>query len=169
MLVIDYSETGSTWDDVRPGGFQRIAGMLAAVGPTRWLVVDCHAGRRCSNATVDPATGARHTLPGPSAEPPPGAAPGVIAPDGSAAAIAAASGDRVTLQLLNLVSGSDQQIPVSLDAESAADQMLAWSPDSRWLFVVTGQGKLAVVDARTGHVEGLGVSLPSLSLIAVRN
>ena len=44
---------------------------------------------------------------------------GVIAPDGSAAAIAAASGDRVTLHLLNLVSGSDQQIPVSLDAKSA--------------------------------------------------
>jgi hypothetical protein len=41
------------------------------------------------------------------------------------------------------------------------------------LFVVTGpgngQGKLAVVDARTGHVESLGVSLPSLSLIAIRN
>jgi hypothetical protein len=26
-----------------------------------------------------------------------------------------------------------------------------------------------VVDARTGHVEGLGVSLPRLSLIAVRS
>ena len=118
---------------------------------------------------MDPATGAQHTLPGPSAEPLPAAATGVIAPDGSAAAIATASGDRVTLHLLNLVSGSDQQIPVSLDAESATDQMLAWSPDSRWLFVVTAQGKLAVVDARTGHVESLGVSLPSLSLIAVRN
>ena len=34
---------------------------------------------------------------------------------------------------------------------------------------MTAQGKLAVVDARTGHVEGLGVSLPSLSLIAVRS
>jgi hypothetical protein len=168
VLVINYSETGVTYDDVRLGGFQRIAAAPAAVGPTRWLVVDCHAGRRCSNVVVDPATGARRVLPGSSAEPS-WAAPGVIAPDGSAAAIAAASGDRVTLHLLNLVSGSDQQIPVSLDAESAADQRLAWSPDSRWLFVVTAQGKLAVVDARTGHVEGLGVSLPRLSLIAVRN
>jgi hypothetical protein len=34
---------------------------------------------------------------------------------------------------------------------------------------VTAQGKLAVVDARTGHVESLGVSLPRLSLIAVRS
>ncbi|HEX9041884.1 MAG TPA: hypothetical protein VF838_12790 [Trebonia sp.] len=167
VVVIEYFETGTTWDDVRPGGFQPIAGPLAAVGPTRWLIVDCPTDHSCSYAIVDPATGARHTLPGPSAEPV--ATPGVIAPDGSAAAIAAASGDRVTLHLINLVSGSDQQISVSVDAKLAADQRLAWSPDSRWLFVVTAQGKLAVVDARTGHVEGLGVSLPSLSLIAVRN
>jgi hypothetical protein len=168
VLVVDLGASSATLDDVRPGGSQPIAGTLAAVGPTRWLVLDCHAGRRCSNVIVDPATGAQHTLPGPSAELVP-AQPGVIAPDGSAAAILAASGDRVTLHLLNLVSGSDQQIPVAVDAESAADQSLAWSPDSRWLFVVTGQGKLAAVDARTGHVESLGVSLPSLSLIAIRN
>jgi hypothetical protein len=167
-LVIDYSETGATYDDVRPGGFQPVAGTPAAVGPTRWLVLDCHAGRGCSYAIVDPATGAQHTLPGPSAGPLSGAT-GVIAPDGSAAAIAQAIGDRVTLHLLNLVSGSDQQIPVSLDPETAAGQVLAWSPDSRWLFVVTAQGKLAAVDARTGHAEGLGVSLPRLSLIAVRS
>jgi hypothetical protein len=169
VVVVDYTETGSTWYDVRPGGFERIAGGLAAVGPTRWLVVDWPAGHCCSYTIVDLATGARHTLPGgPSAEPLPGA-PGVIAPDGSAAAIVEDSGDRLSLHLLNLVSGSDQQIPVSVDAELAAGQWLAWSPDSRWLFVLTRQGKLAVVDARTGHVEGLGVSLPSLSLIAVRN
>jgi hypothetical protein len=168
VLILSYSPSSSTWDDVRPGGFQPIAGMPTAVGPTRWLILDCHAGRRCSDAVMDPATGARHTLPGPSAELQP-AGPGVIAPDGSAAAIAAVSGDRVTLHLLSLVSGSDQQIPVSLDAKSEADQRLAWSPDSRWLFVVTAQGKLAAVDARTGHVEGLGLSLPPLSLIAVRS
>jgi hypothetical protein len=167
VLVIDY--VGGRYDDVRSGGFQRIAGMLAAVGPTRWLIVDCHAGHRCSNVIVDPATGARRMLPGPSAEPAPGMAPGVTAPNGSAAAIIRANGDRVTLHLVNLVSGSDRQVSVSLGGESADGQMLAWSPDSRWLFVVTGQGKLAVVDARTGHVEGLGVSLPPLRLIAVRN
>jgi hypothetical protein len=169
VLILAYSPSSSTFDDVRPGGFQPVAGTPAAVGPTRWLVLDCHAGRRCSNAVVDPATGARHTLPGPSAGLLPEAVPGVIAPDGSAAAILALSGDRVTLHLINLVSGSDRQIPVTPNGESAADQTLAWSPDSRWLFVVTAQGKLAAVDARTGHAEGLGVSLPRLSLIAVRS
>jgi hypothetical protein len=169
VLVVDYTPSSVTYNDVRPGGFQPIAGIVTAAGPTRWLVLACHAGRRCSNAVVDPATGARHTLPGHSAELQTAAEPGVIAPDGSTAAILAASGDRVTLHLINLVSGSDQQIPVSPNAESAADQMLAWSPDSQWLFVVTAQGKLAAVDARTGHVEGFGASLPRLSLIAVRN
>ena len=172
VLVVDYGASSTTFDDVRPGGIQPIAGRVAgvtAVGPTRWLFPDCHAGRRCSYVVVDPATGARHTLPGGSAELVSGETRGVIAPDGSAAAILAVSGDRVTLHLLSLVSGSDQQIPVSLDAESAADQTLAWSPDGRWLFVVTAQGKLAAVDARTGHVESLGVSLPPLSLIAVRS
>ena len=171
VLVVNYD--GGRYYDVRSGGFQRIAGMLAAVGPTRWLIVDCHDGHRCSNIIVDPATGARHTLPGPSAESPPAAGTGVVAPDGSAAAIYRANGDQLTLHLLNLASGSDQQVPVPLVRESPDVQMPAWSPDSRWLFVVTshgnGQGKLAVVDARTGHVEGLGVSLPSLSQIAIRN
>jgi len=167
-VLVGAGYPGGTYD-VGPGGFHRIAGMLAAVGPTRWLIVDCDAGHRCSNVIVDPVTGARHTLPGPSATPPAGAAPGVIAPDGSAAAIVRASGGRVTLHLLNLVSGSDQQISVSLDEESATDPSLAWSPDSRWLFVVAAQGKLAAVDARTRRVEGVGVEIPSLSLIAVRN
>jgi len=155
--------------DVRPGRLHRIAGMLAAVGPTRWLIVDCRAGHRCSNVVVDQAGGAPRTLPGPSAEPEPGAAPGVIAPDGSAAAVIRVSGDRVTLHLLSLVSGADQQISVSLDQESAADQTLAWSPDSRWLFIVAAHGELAAVNARTRHVEGLGVELPPIGQIAIRN
>jgi len=155
--------------DATLGGVRRIAGMLAAVGPTRWLIVDCHAGHRCSNVVVDQAGGARRILAGPSAEPEPGQAPGVIAPDGSAAAVIQVSGDRVALHLLNLVSGADQQISASLDQESAGDQTLAWSPDSRWLFIVAAHGELAAVNARTQRVEGLGVKLPRIGQIAVRN
>jgi hypothetical protein len=155
--------------DATPGGFRRIAGTLAAVGPTGWLIVDCHVGRRCSNVVVDQSDGARRILPGPSTDPAPGEAPGVIAPDGSAAAVVRVRGDQVTLHLLNLVSGADQQISVSLDQESAADQTLAWSPDSRWLFIVAAYGKLAAVNARTLHVQGLNVELPPIGQIAIRN
>jgi hypothetical protein len=155
--------------DAAPGGFHRIAGALAAVGPTRWLIVDCRAGGRCSNVVVDQTDGARRILPGPSAEPEPGAAPGVIAPDSSAAAVVRISGDQVTLHLLNLESGADQQIPVALDQGSAAGQTLAWSPDSRWLFIVAAHGELAAVNARTRQVESLGAQLPHIDQIAVRN
>jgi hypothetical protein len=155
--------------DATLGGVRRIAGILAAVGPTRWLTIDCLAGHRCVNVVVNQAGGAPRILPGPSTEPAPGAPPGVIAPDGSAAAVMRISGNQVTLHLLNLVSGADQQISVSLDQGSATDQTLAWSPDSRWLFIVAANGELAAVNARTRHAEGLGVELPPIGQIAVRN
>ena len=63
------------------------------------------------------------------------------------------------------ISGS----PVPLGPDSLAPGKLAWSPDSRWLFVVTAHGGLAAVNAGTRSVEGLGVRLPWLSQIAVRN
>jgi hypothetical protein len=155
--------------DATPGGFRRIAGTLAAVGPSRWLIVDCHASHHCSNVVVDQADGTRRILPGQPAEPEPGAAPGVIAPDGLAAAVVRISGDQVTLHLLDLVSGADQQVSVHLDQGSAADQTLAWSPDSRWLLIVAAHGELAAVNARTRRVEGLGVELPAIDQIAVRS
>ena len=161
--------TGYGLYDATPSGFHRIAGTLAAVGPTRWLIVDCRTGGRCSNVVVDQADGARRILPGPSAEPEPGQAPGVIAPDGSTAAAVRTSGDQVTLHLLDLVSGADQQIPVALDQGSAAGHTLAWSPDSRWLFIVTAHGELAAVNARTRQVESLGAQIPPIDQIAVRN
>ena len=170
VLVVSYP--GGMYDDVPPGGFHRIAGTVAAVGPTRWLIVDCQTGHRCSNAILDPATGARHTLPGAAAAPSPGALPGVVAPDGSAAAMVRASGDRVTLHLLNLVSGSDQGIAVSLDQESADGQTLAWSPDSRWLFAAASPVQartLIAVNARTRRAANLGVTLPQVSQVAVES
>ena len=81
--------TGELYD-VAPRGVRRIAGTLAAVGPASWLIVLCQ-DRRCSDRVVNSATGARHVLPGrvpgPAAEPPVIGGPGVIAPDGSAAAL----------------------------------------------------------------------------------
>jgi hypothetical protein len=167
-VLVSANSPGGLYD-VRPGGFHRIAGILAAVGPTQWLTVDCPAGPHCVNVVVNQAGGAPRILPGPSAEPEPGAPPGVIAPDGATAALIRVSGNQVTLHLLNLLSGADQQIFVSLDQGSAADQTLAWSPDSRWLFIVAANGELAAVNARTRHAEGLGVELPPIGQIAVRN
>jgi hypothetical protein len=75
---------------------------------------------------------------------------------------------QVTLHLLSLVTGADERIAVPLE-QAANTGTLAWSPDSRWLFVITAHGGLAAVNASTQQVQGLGVKLPWLSRIAVRN
>jgi hypothetical protein len=160
--------------DTGPRGVRRITGTLTAVGPASWLIVQCRPDRRCSDVVVNSATGARHSLPGripsPAAAPPVIGAPGVIAPDGSAAALLRAGpGGRLTLQLLNLRNGRDHRISVTLYQGSAGIQTLAWSPDSRWLFAVAANGTLAAVNARTRHIENIGVNVPSVSQIAIRN
>jgi hypothetical protein len=165
--------TGELYD-VGPQGIRRFAGTLAAVGPASWLIVPCRDHRYCSDVVVNSATGARRVLPGraagPAAAPPVIGAPGVIAPDGSAAALLRAGrGGQVTLHLLNLVNGRDHRIDVTLDQGSAGARTLAWSPDSRWLFVVAANGTLAAVNARTQHIENIGAKIPSVSQIAIRN
>jgi hypothetical protein len=156
--------------DVWPGGSRQLGGMLAAVGPTRWLTVSCDRPHRCTDVVINTATGAQRKLGGPPLASVSAAFPGVIAPDGATAAVFRVTpGGQVTLHLLNLATGSDQRIAVPLGQGSVEVGTLAWSPDSRWLFVITAHGGLAAVNAGTQQVQGLGVRLPWLSQIAIRN
>jgi hypothetical protein len=155
--------------DVWPGGSRRMGGMLAAVGPTRWLTVNCYRPHRCADVITNTTTGAQQDLGGPPVTSVSAASPGAIAPDGVTAAIFRASpGGQVTLHLLSLVTGTDQQIAVRLDQKTVGAGTIAWSPDSRWLFVITEHGRLAAVNASTCQVESLGVRLPWLSQITTR-
>ncbi len=161
-----------------PEGFRRFTGTPAAVGPPWWLIVVCRgagprpAGQdgsgqsRCVDVVINLQTGARRTLPGP----PPDTAgiSGVVVPDGLAAAVFRGTGSRVTLHLLNLASGAGRRLGVRLARGTPGPQTLAWSPDSRWLFVVAADGRLDAVNARTGQVQGLGLTLPPVGQIAVR-
>ena len=156
--------------DVWPGGSRHIGGMLAAVGPSRWLTVNCYRPHRCADVVIDTAAGTQRRLGGPPVMSVSASSPGVIAPDGATAAVfRVTAGGQITLHLLNLATGADQPVAVPLDQASAGPGTLAWSPDSRWLFVVTAHGGLAVVDSRTRQVGGLGVRLPWLSQIAIRS
>jgi hypothetical protein len=156
--------------DVWPGGSRHLGGMLAAVGPTRWLTVNCYRPHRCADVVINPRTGAQRQVGGPPVVSVSASAPGVIAPDGATAAVFRVStSGQVTLHLLSLATGADQRIAVPLEQASASAGTLAWSPDSRWLFVITAHGGLAAVNAGTGQVQGLGVQLPWLTQITVRN
>lgn len=173
-------DAGPTWD--RP-----VPGTIIAVGPGGWLTVIC-SGRsqhqHCHNELVDSADGTHRALPGASkVEPfffswPPA---GVIAPDGRTAAVIGrvvvghAGGPTNAVRLIDLRTGAAKALHLRtggsasflLGAASYEDSM-AWSPDSRWLFVASTDGKLLAINSRSGRVESLGISLPRVQQVAIR-
>ena len=162
-------DAGPTWDRL-------VNGDVIATGSARWLVVTCDVSyRRCHNEVTDPATGAQRQLPG---APVPGVAGlyyqnwpplGVVSPDGSTAAVPMRdSSGKVTLHLIDLRSGADRAVAVQL-AASPSDDCMAWSPDGTWLFVAASGGQLLAVNARSRHVQALGVTLPQVTQVAVRD
>jgi hypothetical protein len=154
--------------DVGPTFSHPIADQIVAIGPTGWLGVSCQA-RRCHNVVIDPATGASRALAGSpvsealySAWPP----QGVISPDGATAAVLADTAAPV-LRLINLRSGASTTLRVPM-ANSPANDLMAWSPDSRWLFLAASTGRLVALNVRTGSVQTFGFQLPAITQVAVR-
>jgi hypothetical protein len=167
----------TTWSfavyDAGPGWDRPVPGTVIAVGPTTWLVVTCHPlYHYCRDEVVDITHDARRALPGPAVDSPYDAFSwpprGVIAPDGSTAAMAEAVGyDALTVHLINLRTGANRNLRIPLGADFN-NQSMVWSPDSRWLFVAAAAGKLVTVDASTGRVEPLQVPLPAVAQVAIR-
>jgi hypothetical protein len=157
-------DAAPTWD-------HRVPSMVIATGPTAWLSLACD--RRCRNVVTDPDTGAQRTLEGPGLTQSAFAWPtlGVISPDGGVAAVpvmtASTSGGGVALDLINLRTGKRTQADVAM-GQVPVYQGMAWSPDSRWLFVVASGGRLAAVNPATGRATGLGLQLPPVSQVAIR-
>jgi hypothetical protein len=63
---------------------------------------------------------------------------------------------------------TDLGVPLSVAGSGYDTQSMAWSPDSRWLFVAASGGRLVAVSTRTGRAEGLGVALPAIDQVAIR-
>jgi hypothetical protein len=171
----------STVYDTGPGWDRPVPGTVIAVGPSSWLDVACEAhSRRCHDEVIDAADGDRRTLPGkvsPSLSylswPP----MGVIAPDGATAAVAEPRRDgQLTVRLIDLDSGAARDLAIRLGPRGSGNQpgtdannhSMAWSPDSRWLFVAAAGGRLLAVDARSGQATDLGVALPPVTQVAIR-
>ncbi len=151
--------------DAGPDWYRPVRGQVIAVGPSAWLVLSC-PHFRCRNVVVDPVDGAERTVPGT----PLGTAvyvwppAGVISPDDATAAIIDPGG---AVRLINLGSGAGTRLAVPPDQDPASESM-AWSPDGRWLFLADN-GELLAVNARTGRVTGLGVKLPYITQVAIRD
>ncbi len=178
--VVLIAASGSVYD-AGPGVLRPVHALLLAVGSRNWLGVMCGAAT-CGYVVISAATGASRALAGPAIpvaswplESLPGgpwpwqALPGLTAPDGLTAALIVSGqvAGQSSLELVSLRTGvvTSVRVPVRQGSSSAS---LAWSPDSRWLFVITAAGKLAAVDAATGHVSELGLGVSGLSQIVVR-
>jgi hypothetical protein len=158
-----FSDIGGTYE-AGPHGVRRITtGQVLAVGPTRWLTGECDDRHECTTQVIDRATGARTVLSAGRRDL--NYAPGAISPDGKLAAILGFSGSSQSIHLLDLTTGADRQIAVTLDP-SNFDSTMVWSPDSRWLFSTTS-GRLSVID-RNGRDHKLAVSLPPVTQMGLR-
>ena len=158
--------------DARPAGVHWVAaGTLAAAGPSAWLISRCQTARHCVSIVINPATGARRVLPGttdltgwPATLWP----PGLASPDGRLAAVLSYQpGQHEILHLDDLQTGTGRQVTIAPGTQGWPG--LAWSPDSRWLFSAAGNGTLQVINPRTGQVQSLGVALPPVTYLAVRD
>jgi hypothetical protein len=152
--------------DVRPGKITRVSrGPILAIGPSSWLLRRCNH-RRCSAVVVNRDTGARHRL---SAPVPPQSVPGVISPNGSAAALVAPK--TKVLVLIDLRTGAQRPVQLPVDFNYNDLQPIVWSPDSRWLFGIGYGGELWAVNFDTGRVYRdltLALHIPFLRQLAIR-
>jgi hypothetical protein len=153
-----------------PHGWRRFtSGEPLAVGPTRLFVAECDAQYRCSSVLIDARTGRRSSLPyDPRDRDMLGV--GVISPDGRQAAIPTyGPTGQNTVRLVDLRTSTQRFTGLSVDIQTnVSTATLVWSPDSRWVFGVGPGGILRAVDARTGALHTLGVSLPVVTQIGVR-
>lgn len=155
--------------DARPGAIRRITtGELMAVGPTRWLTRECDESYRCHTVVTDRASGVTRIL---GARPDGFGDVGVIAPDGSRAALIRMTNTSVpVLHVIDLATGDDHESAVSIDADNTyGGGQMVWSPDSRWLFVVGANGRIVALEPRTMRILDLGVTAPPVSQVVLRS
>jgi hypothetical protein len=150
--------------DVRPGRTSVITrGQLLAVGPTRWLTQRCRVGI-CRAVVSDRQDRTVRTLPGPL---PPVSESGLISPNGTAAALVTTTSNLVWVDLR---TGAFRALPLTPDVSDR--QTTAWSPDSKWLFVLDRSGVLYAIEGRTGRVVAnltTQLRLPPLHQLAIRD
>lgn len=153
--------------DARPDGMRRIStGSLLAVGPTGWLSLECDDRHRCESVLIDRRDGARRVV---NTDMPPNGARGVLSPDGTTAAMMTTGPNgTVGLYLLNLGSGRRKVLELSIN-QMDYQGAVAFSPDGKWLFAITADGSLSVINPKTATMRSLGAALPPLGQLVIRS
>ena len=93
----------------------------------------------------------------------------MISPDGSSAAVLTSRPEgTVEVAVLDVARGNWLRVPGLAVTQETLDGALAFSPDGKWLFAVTADGAIAVINPRTSAVSRLDLSLPWLTQLVVR-
>jgi hypothetical protein len=72
------------------------------------------------------------------------------------------------VHLLDLVTGADRLTGVSTSSDQTlGGRTFVWSPDSHWLFVTTGTGRVLAIN-RAGRAIPLNVQVGALGQLALR-
>lgn len=154
--------------DLRQDGMHRItSGTLLAVGPTRWLTLECDERYQCRSMVINRATGARRALNAMLDAYEQNA--GAISPDGRTAALLQPNGlGASAVHLLDLTTGADRLTGVTTSSDQTlGGRTLAWSPDSRWLFVTDGASRVLAMN-KAGQSVVLDVQVGPIDQIALR-
>ena len=154
--------------NLREDGMHRItSGTLLAAGPTRWLTLECDERYRCQSVVIDRATGARRAVNAPLDAYEQNA--GAISPDGRTAALLQPNGiGASTVHLVDLATGADRLTGVTTSSDQTlGGRTFVWSPDSRWLFVTDGAGRVLALN-RAGRAAALDVHVGPIDQVALR-
>jgi hypothetical protein len=139
-------------------------GSVLAIGPASLLATRCPQFH-CATVVIDERTGHWRVVRGlayDEMQP-----TGLIAPDGSVAAVTQMTGGQNSLKLVDLSTGTVRTVLAQVGSAGIDQASLAWSPDSRWLFAALSSGKIAAIDVATGRVTSFGVRLPPVSQLAI--
>ncbi len=131
-------------------------GTLLAVGATSFLTADCGVEQGCSTSLVDKATGRSAVVIHGDNQWTPDS--GVISPDSSTAALLERDSNGVSvLRLVDLSTDRVEAVQLSVELGSRyGSDIMAWSPDGEYLFVVDATGSLFAVSRATGDFLDLG-------------
>jgi hypothetical protein len=154
--------------NLRGDGMHRItSGTLLAVGPTRWLTLECDESYHCESVVIDRVTETRRTLNTSLDSYEQNA--GAISPDGRTAALLQPNGlGSSNVHLLDLVTGADRLTGVTTSSDQTlGGRTFVWSPDSRWLFVTNGAGRVLAINP-AGQATPLAVHVGTVGQLALR-
>jgi Tol biopolymer transport system component len=129
--------------------------------------LECDVRYRCASFVTDRASGARHLLKTPLDAYEQNS--GAISPDGRTVALLQPNGAGSTnVHLLDLVTGVDSVTGVRTSSDQTlGGRTFVWSPDSRWLFVTTGTGRVLAIN-RAGGAIGMDLRLGRIDQLALR-